>query len=80
MKRTRKTTAAEEAARAERTAVVVGGVCPTCSSPLVRNLSLTGWYQCAAYGAPGFRGAFDGTGRAHPEFDLLPACSFQVFA
>ena len=60
-------------------AIVATGKCPDCSAPLVRNTSLSGWYQCARYGEPGFRGCFDGTGKSHPEYDALPACSFQCF-
>lgn len=56
------------AAQAETRAVVASGRCPQCSGSLRRNLALTGWYQCAQYGAVGFRA--DGT---------KPACSWQGF-
>jgi len=36
-------------------AIVATGKCPLCASPLRRNTSLTGWWQCSQYGAPGFR-------------------------
>lgn len=48
--------------------VVRGGKCPQCGSALRRNLSLTGWWQCAQYGAD--------THRADPS---RPACSWQDF-
>lgn len=60
--------AARTAARvAEALAIVSTGRCPSCGQNLRRNLSLTGWYQCAGYGAEGFRAA-----------DSKP-CSFQIF-
>ena len=30
-------------------------ICPTCGGPVRQNLSLTGWVQCAQFGAPAFR-------------------------
>lgn len=42
-------------AHAETQAVVDSGRCPLCGSGLRRNLSLTGWWQCAQFGAVGFR-------------------------
>ena len=60
-------------------AIVATGKCPQCSAKLVRNITISGWYQCSAYGEPGFRGRFDGTGQAHPEYDVLPRCSYQCF-
>ena len=71
--------AASDAARAQLRAIVATGRCPQCRAPLVRNITLAGWWQCAGSGAPGFRGAFDGTGRGHPEYDALPACAWQGF-
>ena len=44
-------------AQAETRAVVESGACPICAQGLRRNLSLTGWWQCEGYGAPGFRKA-----------------------
>ena len=70
---------AEDERRAKAKAVVHSGVCPLCGAPLVRNITIGGWYTCAAYGKPGSRGAFDGTGKPHPEYDALPACGYQVF-
>lgn len=76
----REAEAAKRAAeKAERAAIVASGTCPQCGAPLVRNITLSGWWQCAAYGTPGFRGSFDGTSKAHPEYDALPSCSFQSF-
>ena len=42
------------------------GICPTCGSKLIRNLSLTGWYQCEQVGAE--------THRARPQD---APCNFQ---
>jgi len=64
---------------AENQAIVDTGKCPKCGSPLVRNITMSGWWQCAAYGAVGFRARFTGTGQSHPEYDSLPSCSFQTF-
>lgn len=55
-------------AQEETRKVVASGVCPECGSGIVRNLSLTGWYQCAQYGAVGFRKDAN-----------KPACSWQGF-
>jgi hypothetical protein len=49
--------ARREKLRAEGIAVVSTGVCPCCGQKIVRNLSITGWFQCAGYGAEGFRAA-----------------------
>lgn len=46
------------------------GTCPRCCTKLRRNLSLTGWWQCGAYGVESFRAAED-RGK--------PACGFQCF-
>jgi len=54
--------------RARVAAIVALGVCPECGAPLRRNLALTGWWQCAQYGAPGFRADA-----------ATPACSWQGF-
>lgn len=51
-------------------ATVATGTCPTCGSPLVRNLALAGWWQCAGYGEPSFR---------KPEHRVLTHCTFQTF-
>lgn len=42
--------------------------CPQCGSTVRQNLSLTGWVQCAQFGAPSFR--LDST---------KPACDWQGF-
>jgi hypothetical protein len=42
--------------------------CPTCGGPVRQNLSLTGWVQCAQFGAVGFR--LDAN---------RPACDWQGF-
>ena len=49
-------------------AVVKTGVCPVCGMKLVRNSSLTGWWQCSQFGAE--------THRADP---TRPSCSWQTF-
>ncbi len=43
------------AQQAETLAVVHAGKCPVCGGKPVRNLSLTGWWQCEQLGAVGFR-------------------------
>lgn len=55
-------------AKAEVQRVVATGVCPQCGSPLRRNLSLTGWWQCAQFGTEQFR--------ADPS---RPQCNWQGF-
>ena len=55
-------------AQEETRRVVAAGRCPLCGSGLRRNLALTGWYQCAQFGADGFRA--DST---------RPACGWQGF-
>ena len=75
-RRTRKLSA-EEIARAERMAAAREAVadaarrnrCPSCGGAVRRNLSLTGWWQCAQFGAPQFR--------ADPR---APSCDWQGFA
>lgn len=47
--------AAHQRALAETQEIVRKGKCPRCGGPLRRNLALTGWWQCAQYGAVGFR-------------------------
>ncbi len=42
---------------AEGTAVVSAGCCPDCGQAIRSNNSITGWFQCAGYGAEGFRAA-----------------------
>ena len=44
-----------EAAYVEARAIVATGKCPRCGSALKRNLSITGWWQCAQFGSPPFR-------------------------
>jgi hypothetical protein len=44
-----------DTARAATQAVVTSGKCPTCGSAIRHNNSLTGWVQCAQFGAAGFR-------------------------
>lgn len=60
--------AKRDAKIAEAKAVVATGKCPTCQSPLRRNLALTGWFQCSQFGAEGFRSD-----------SSKPACSYQTF-
>lgn len=57
-------------AKAEAGRVVATGTCPQCGTKLRRNLALTGWWQCGAFGRPDFR---------QPECCDLPDCSFQCF-
>lgn len=57
-----------EARRAEAIAQVQTGKCPQCGACLRRNSSMTGWYQCEQYGAPGFR-----------KDAAKPSCSWQTF-
>lgn len=56
------------AATEKSKAIVATGKCPQCESPLRRNLAITGWFQCAQFGADGFRAD-----------SSKPACSFQCF-
>jgi len=49
-------------------AVVASGVCPECGAGLRRNLALAGWWQCAQFGADGFRAD-----------SSRPSCSWQGF-
>lgn len=55
-------------AQAETRRIVAGGACPDCGAGIRRNASLTGWYQCAQFGAVGFRA--DAT---------KPPCAWQGF-
>jgi len=48
--------------------IVDGGKCPKCGAALRANYSLRGWWQCAQFGADGFR-----------EDNLKPSCNFQLF-
>ena len=59
--------AKREARLAEARRIVATGKCPDCGQDLVRNSAITGWWQCAGYGAEGFRKA-----GSQP-------CSFQTF-
>jgi len=55
---------------AEAVLVVSTGRCPQCGTPLIRNTSMYGWWQCGAYACEAFRA---------PEFRGLPECHFQCF-
>lgn len=57
-----------QAGRAATRQVVATGCCPSCGRPVRRNLSLSGWWQCSQFGAPGFRA--DST---------QPSCDWQGF-
>lgn len=57
-------------AKAEAQQHVERGTCPQCGLPLKRNLALSGWWQCAAFGEPTFRPA---------GFQAAAKCSFQCF-
>ena len=57
-----------EAAQAETRQIVASGECPVCGSKLRQNLALTGWWQCAQFGATQFR--------ADPS---QPDCNWQGF-
>lgn len=65
--------ACEAARREARVAAVLEvvrtGRCPQCGGALRRNLALTGWWQCAQYGA-----------ETHRADATRPACSWQDFA
>lgn len=50
--------------------VVATGQCPLCGTGLVRNLALTGWWQCGGYAT--------GTHR-QPQFAGVAKCDFQTF-
>lgn len=56
--------------KAEARRIVATGTCPDCGTALIRNSSLTGWWQCGASGSQDFR---------KPEYRNLPPCSFQTF-
>lgn len=56
--------------QAKARSVVATGKCPDCGAPLLRNLAIAGWWQCAGYASPAFR---------KPEYRDLPKCSFQTF-
>lgn len=56
------------AAQAETQRIVDSRVCPKCGCDLRLNTSITGWWQCEQYGAPGFRA------RA-----TVPPCNWQGF-
>jgi hypothetical protein len=58
----------QKARVADAVAVVRTGVCPTCGAKLVRNLSMSGWWQCEQLGAVRFR-----------KDPSKPSCSWQVF-
>jgi hypothetical protein len=49
-------------------AVLAANQCPVCGATVRRNLALTGWVQCAQYGAPDFRANA-----------AAPSCSWQGF-
>ena len=54
--------------KAANAKILAAGKCPRCGSKLKRNLAITGWWQCAQFGAEGFRA------RKHE-----PSCNFQAF-
>lgn len=66
----------ERAARAARIAaerakvreVVTAGTCPLCGGKVLRNWSLTGWWQCEQLGAV-----------THRKDPSKPSCSWQGF-
>lgn len=58
------------AAKAQASAVVAGGTCPQCGTRLRRNLAITGWWQCGAFGEPDWRAQ---------DLRDLPKCDFQCF-
>ncbi len=65
--------ACEKVASAKRFAEAAEHVkngCPKCGLPLRRNLALTGWWQCAAFGQAQFR---------ESQYKTAPDCSFQTF-
>jgi hypothetical protein len=43
------------AARLQTADALKHNTCPTCGGPVGQNLSITGWVQCAQFGAPAFR-------------------------
>lgn len=47
--------------------ILRSGVCPECGTKLYRNLSLSGWWQCGHFGAPGF------------QKEAGPNCNYQFF-
>ena len=59
-----------EASYAEAERIVATGKCPDCGNELIRNLALTGWWQCAGYASPGFR---------KPGHENDAKCGFQIF-
>ncbi len=63
-------TARIAAAKAQAARVLESGVCPMCGTRLRRNLAITGWYQCGAFGEPTFR---------ETPYAALPKCDFQMF-
>jgi hypothetical protein len=70
-KRQRQAERAKRLARLrEAAAILATKVCPQCGAKLVRNTSLTGWWQCGAYACEAMR---------KMEFAGLPSCSFQMF-
>jgi hypothetical protein len=66
-----RTTAAADrmlAARLVAVEALRNNCCPTCKGAVRINLALTGWVQCAQYGAAGFRAD-----------SSKPACGWQGF-
>ena len=49
-------------------AIVATGKCPECGRKIVRNMSLSGWWQCSQFGAIGFRADAE-----------QPSCPWQTF-
>lgn len=55
-------------AQLEASRALTANCCPRCGHPVRQNLAISGWVQCAQYGAPSFR--------ARP---ADPACEWQGF-
>jgi len=51
--------------------IVESGKCPDCGSPLSRNNTIAGWWQCLCYPSESMR---------KDEFKGMPQCNFQTFA
>ena len=60
--------AQHEASCARAQAIVDTKVCPHCGSPLARNATIIGWWQCAQYGS-----------RVKGNDPSKPRCGFQCF-
>ena len=55
-------------AQATARAALEANCCPTCGGAVKQNLALSGWVQCAQFGAVGFRADSN-----------RPACPWQGF-